>query len=588
MKILRLLNKKKFLITIFIVFFIPLKIESNEPIDIWDLDLKKENLNSEDKKSQEKKKDKNQIYINQENKNIYLKVEEDETLLSKNSEIFGLYDPEANGLNIDMWSNSDGKQILKIINRINEMELSEDAKEILNISLLTNSYIPQKNITKEEFIKFKSDFLMKNEDLKLIENFLLKNQNLDSKIDQELIKFIVDDYLSKSKIEESCEIFSLVDNIIIDDYLFKFNVYCLINKNKKDEAQMQFDLKKELGFKDIFFENKFNHLMGYIEGPEKSISDKSVLDFHLSHRTDPEFKFEPNSLTSQKIWRYLSTSNLLDSIQNVDLEDLSRIAIIEKATHEGNYKEENLYELYKRFQFNIDQLLNVKQSYKVLVDAEARALLYQGILITNKIDTKMELIETLKNSFAVEGIQNSFKTELLKILSEINPDDIPSNYSNFYERHSNKEKTILTKTKVNNKIIHQSKLLNYFRNSSKSKNINQETNDLLKKIKKNKKYFVSTKDIMLLESLKSDGINISKKYKNLYEVDESGMPEDIQSLIDNNEVGLFLLRLVEIIGEDELHNIGPETLYFIISALNQLDIDPLRNKILLTVLPLKV
>ena len=88
--------------------------------------------------------------------------------------------------------------------------------------------------------------------------------------------------------------------------------------------------------------------------------------------------------------------------------------------------------------------------------------------------------------------------------------------------------------------------------------------------------------------MKSDGINISKKYKNLYEVDESGMPEDIQSLIDNNEVGLFLLRLVEIIGEDELHNIGPETLYFIISALNQLDIDPLRNKILLTVLPLKV
>ena len=59
-------------------------------------------------------------------------------------------------------------------------------------------------------------------------------------------------------------------------------------------------------------------------------------------------------------------------------------------------------------------------------------------------------------------------------------------------------------------------------------------------------------------------------------------------LIDNNEIGLVLLRLVEVIGQDEIQDLGPETLYFIVSALNQLDIDPLRNKILLKVLPLKV
>jgi hypothetical protein len=66
------------------------------------------------------------------------------------------------------------------------------------------------------------------------------------------------------------------------------------------------------------------------------------------------------------------------------------------------------------------------------------------------------------------------------------------------------------------------------------------------------------------------------------------MPDDIQILIDNNDIGLVLLRLVEVIGQDEIQDIGPETLYFIISALNQLNIDHLRNKILLTVLPLKV
>ena len=92
----------------------------------------------------------------------------------------------------------------------------------------------------------------------------------------------------------------------------------------------------------------------------------------------------------------------------------------------------------------------------------------------------------------------------------------------------------------------------------------------------------------MIESLKSDGVQVLKKYEDLYQIDNSSMPIDIQFLIDNNEIGLVLLRLAEVIGQDEIQDIGSETLYFIISALNQLDIDPLRNKILLKVLPLKV
>ena len=91
-----------------------------------------------------------------------------------------------------------------------------------------------------------------------------------------------------------------------------------------------------------------------------------------------------------------------------------------------------------------------------------------------------------------------------------------------------------------------------------------------------------------MESLKSDGIVISKKYEDIYVADDSNMPIDIQVLINNEEMGLALLRLVEVIGQDELENIGPQSLYFIINTLNQLNIDPLRNKILLKVLPLKV
>ena len=93
---------------------------------------------------------------------------------------------------------------------------------------------------------------------------------------------------------------------------------------------------------------------------------------------------------------------------------------------------------------------------------------------------------------------------------------------------------------------------------------------------------------MLLESLISDGVSIKKNYKNMFNFDQSNIPTDIQLLINNNEVGMVLLRLVEIIGEDDLESLDSDTLYFMSTVLNQLNLDSVRNKILLKVLPLKI
>jgi hypothetical protein len=45
--------------------------------------------------------------------------------------------------------------------------------------------------------------------------------------------------------------------------------------------------------------------------------------------------------------------------------------------------------------------------------------------------------------------------------------------------------------------------------------------------------------------------------------------------------GAALLRIIEVIGQDNLERIDDETIYFIISTLNQLNIDLIRNNILL-------
>ena len=59
-------------------------------------------------------------------------------------------------------------------------------------------------------------------------------------------------------------------------------------------------------------------------------------------------------------------------------------------------------------------------------------------------------------------------------------------------------------------------------------------------------------------------------------------------LINNNNIGMILLRLVEIIGEDQIENLGTETLYFITAVLNEMNLDNLRNKIIIKTLPNRV
>ena len=586
MKILKLLNKK-YLLIILIFFFYGLGVHAEDPVDIWNLEEKNPTQkNSKDSNLEGENSAQNSIYEMQSQKKNKLSVEEDQTLLSKKIEIVGLYDPAEYGLDINMWLNSDGDQILNLFKDINKINLSNDASEILKILLLTNSYYPNNNISKEQFLEIKSNWLIKNSDLQLIENYLLNNQIANES--PKLTKFLVNKYLSRSQVKKSCEIFSKIKGVIIDDYLSKFKIYCLISNNKKEEAQLLLDLKKELGFEDKFYEKKINYLIGYDNKVNTEISENTILDFHLSHQSNPNFMFEPKTSTSEEIWKYLSTSNLLGNIQNIELTDFDKIATIEKAAHEKNYTEKELYNLYKRFQFNINQLLNIKESSKLLSSIETRALIYQGILITTETKKKLELINALKNSFINENIGNAFDQEMKFFLKEINVDEIPLNYITFYEKYINEEKITLKNIKINNKVLHQSKLINYFKGGISSKNINKDLNDILKKIKKDKKYFFSIKDVILVESLKSDGIKISEKYKNLYKVNDSEMPVDIQILINNGDMGGAMLRIVQIIGQDQLKDIDPETMFFIISTLNQLDIDPLRNKILLKVLPLKV
>ena len=538
---------------------------------------------------------KNKIQINEnEDSNIYniesqekvSSVSFDKNLEAEKIKIIGLYDPEDYDLNINMWSNSDGDQLKALFTKLNKMNFSQDAIEIINISLLTNAYHPQKNISEKEFLKFKSEWLIKNSNLELIEEYLVKNQAIN--LHPELSKFVVDQHLSNTNIDKACEIFLKNTELLTDEYLSKFNIYCLIKNDKREEAQLILDINKELGFKDEYFEKKINYLLKYTSKIDNSISEKSIFDFYLAHQTNPNFKFEPSEKTKKIIWKYLASANLLDSFKEIDIAEIEKISTIEKAVHDKNYPEKDLFALYQRFQFNFNQLLNAKDVYKTLPNIEGRALVYQKILLESEMVEKLKLLKILKDSFENDDLGKAFDLELKTFLEKINPTDIPDNLTSFYYTNILIEKQDDKKIKFNNDIIHQSKLINYFNGDYSESKISRDTNNFLKKIKKNKKYFLSKKDIIFLESLKYDGVEISEKYSDLYEINENEIPSDIQIMINNNESGFALLRIAEIIGQDKIERIDEDTIYFIVTTLNKLNIDWIRNKILLKVLPLKV
>ena len=107
----------------------------------------------------------------------------------------------------------------------------------------------------------------------------------------------------------------------------------MLNDDKKEQAQLLFDLRSETGNIDKFFNNKFNVLMEYQEKDE-ILSDNNILNLHLSHRTNQNFNYEPTLETPKFIWQYLSTSNLLKGTELVDIEDPDQVKLIEVATNQ--------------------------------------------------------------------------------------------------------------------------------------------------------------------------------------------------------------------------------------------------------------
>jgi len=563
-------------LSFFIIFLTYSNTYSFAAVDIWE----KNEKDNEEINNEREKKIKSPILPEDINK-IEININE-EKIKDSTKSVIGIFDPEDNNFNLDMWSASNGKEIKEILTRIEKIKLSKNAEDLLFQILFTNAYAPKANLSSEEFLDIKIKWLIKRKRINDLETLLKNNPEVGKNITA--VKFLINEYISSIDIKSACEKINFIDRKVQNNYLDKFVIYCLINKDRSEEAQLVFDLLKERGFKDKFFENKISFLLGIAGETDQKILDNNLFNFYLSYITSDNFDYQPSDKTDKYIWRFLSSSNL---IKTNDFDDANIILTYEQAASQNAFDNNEIFKIYLKMNFNFQQLINAQENYKNLPNYKSRALIYQSILLSDNVANKIDLALLLKELFIKDKILNVYSEELSNILKSINPNEIPENYLEVVQENLNNP--VIEKIKFDNNILHRSKVIRHFLESKKK--VTRTEKDFkvtYKKIKKNRKYFVSIKDIIVLESLVADGISIPSdlEYKTLRS--QLTVPKSLEDLVSQNQIGLVMLKIVEIIGEDSVRNLDPETVYFLNKILNDLNLKKIRDNILSEFLPERV
>ncbi|MEL0117083.1 MAG: hypothetical protein VW739_05160 [Pelagibacteraceae bacterium] len=567
-----------------LIFFFSANLFAAEEIDLW----KKENLIKNNKVQETTvpsiKEIESKININKEiNNNVIL----NETGIdNKSKTIYGLFEPTENNLTLDMWVNSEGTRVKDTIERINKIKLSSFSEEIFIHTLFTLAYLPGQNMTDEEFMNYKIDWLINNKKDQIISDFLNKNSEFPYK--EKIIKYLVDENLAKGSITQACEKINLISNDVKDAYLDQFRILCFIKNGKQVEAQLVHDLLKEFKLSNKFFDDKVNYLLGLTDKEDKKIDDTNLLNFYLSSIAISDFDYKPNNKTDKKIWQYLAAANLL---KTEDIENKDFIKEIELAANKNNLDFSYVLGIYKNIKFELTDFLNVDQNYKNLEPISSRALVYQKFLLSESVESKLKYLFLLKDLFAEAKLLNAYKYYLSEQLKEIKTDQIPNEYRNLVSENIliEEDKETLSKVKYEDNSYSTSKILKFY--NEKNYNLEKTDKDFLdvrKKIKKNKEYEVTLKDALLFDALVADGYVLPKDidYEKLKK--DNLPPIELVNMVKNKEIGLVLLRIVELIGQDEMSDLDISTKYFINQLLIDAGLKKLRNKILLLTLPVRV
>tara|TARA_E500000178_G_scaffold226279_1_gene223163 strand:- start:4411 stop:6153 length:1743 start_codon:yes stop_codon:yes gene_type:complete len=511
-----------------------------------------------------------------------IKIQESSMVQSDKQKIYGIYEPASYDFDLNMWSTTKAEDLRSSLKRLNKVDLSKSSTDILDSILFSYSY-PPPGMTDEEFVDLKIKWLIVNDRVDLLESFLKQNEQFSSK--SKAVEYLVNKNIASGNIKEGCEKIKFIDANIKDAYLEKFKIYCLVFNDKKLEAQLLLDLLREQKQSNKFYDDKINYLLGVTDKTENKINEENLLNFYLSSITISDFKYEPKIKTKPEIWKYLNAANL---IKFEDASDKKKLNELEIAANDNKLDKSKIFEIYKQIPFNLNTLINAENIYQTLNESDARALIYQKYLLSNSNESRIKFLFLLEELFKKNNLINIYSKFLSDRIEEIGVSNLPKEYQETaFSKIVSDEELLLGKIKYNDKVLHQSKILKYFVEGEDKIKIQKDIDKIFKKLTKNKKYFISAKDLALADSLIKDGFSLPSNFKYDELIEKLDVPNNLLELADNNQKAFLALKIVEIIGEDEPHQLDSETIFFVTNLLNKMNLVNIRNKVLNSALPLR-
>ena len=473
---------------------------------------------------------------------------------SNRQAIFGIYDPGATNIPVTFWDNMSPE----IFDSFRQTMAQGDNRRSVN-QLIARVFFSKTNLSNHEdkgvaYLNFVSSFLAHSQDTKLIDSVIDQNNLLLN--NEQLLGFLINNNFSNYQIEKACKYAQNLGAEIKNFELQKFKILCLVQAKESKKALANLELIRENGFKDDFFIQKVNFLLGMLLARQGESKTDTLLNIHLSSLVNPmfnpSFSVFKGDLNKTK---YFFNSPFVEKIllENKDSkkefvteEDFALVEFLEQGSNIELFKTENIFAIYKKIIFGIEDLLNPNETYIKYHSVKGRALLYQAILLTKDQQQKLTFIEALQNSYKKSKFLNLGNKVYYQLISDIDQKyltkEVQEQMVQYFESLKKKKSDLET----NDKFLHTSDavfLLTDEKPESKSKKSLETFADLVD----DKKYEVTKRDVAMINLLAQQKVYLPSSLRKFVNPDEIYIPNKIYNMLEKNENNKATLEVLQLV-----------------------------------------
>lgn len=473
---------------------------------------------------------------------------------SNRQAIFGIYDPSATNIPVTFWENVSPE----IFDSFRQTMAQGDNRRSVN-QLIARVFFSKTNLSNHEdkgtaYLNFVSSFLAHSKDTKLIDSVIDQNNLLLN--NEQLLGFLINNNFSNYQMEKACKYAKNLGAEIKNFELQKFKILCLVQAKENKKALANLELIRENGFNDDFFIQKVNFLLGMLLARQGESKTDTLLNIHLSSLVDPmfnpSFSVFKGDLNKTK---YFFNSPFVEKIllENKDSkkefvteEDFALIEFLEQGSNIEFFKTENIFAIYKKIIFGIEDLLNPNETYAKYHPVKGRALLYQAILLTKDQQQKLMFIEALQNSYKKSKFLTLGNKVYYQLISDVDQKyltkEVQEQMVQYFESLKKKKSDLET----NDKFLHTSDavfLITEEKPETKSKKSLENFADLVD----DKKYEVTKRDVAMINLLAQQKVYLPSSLRKFVNPDEIYIPNKIYNMLEKNENNKATLEVLQLV-----------------------------------------